>query len=84
MPAIGLFTVYGPGGRFREFLVGSVIVFIHLRDLKIVIGKAAAVVQNLEKLALTMQKVLKMEAHLESQLQLIRNAKQAVLRDWLK
>jgi hypothetical protein len=57
------------GGRFHEHLCGSVIEFIHIRDLKMLVSQSAAMVKDIEKVASAQCKqVLQMEEHLQSTL----------------
>lgn len=71
-------------GKFHPYLCGSVIEFIHLRDLKNLIASAAEQVLEMEKIVRSMQQIIELEAHLNRQFQLVKEAKRAVLRDWLK
>jgi len=71
-------------GKFYPYLCGSVIEFIHLRDVKNLIASAAQQVQDMEKVARSMQQIIELEAHLNRQFLLVKEAKRAVLRDWLK
>jgi hypothetical protein len=72
------------GGKFRLYLVGSVIEFIHLRDLKCLIQDMASKVTDVNKIGSTMQHLLQLEINLQNQLQLIRKAKQAVVSHCIK
>ena len=66
-------------GKFHPYLCGSVIEFIHLRDLKNLIASAAQQVRDMEKVARSMQQIIELEAHLNRQFLLVKEAKQAVL-----
>ena len=66
-------------GKFHPYLCGSVIEFIHLRDLKNLIASAAQQVRDMEKVAMSMQQIIELEAHLNRQFQLVKEAKRAVL-----
>ncbi|MEO8173118.1 MAG: hypothetical protein ABI581_08550 [Sediminibacterium sp.] len=71
------------GGRFHEFLCGSVIEFIHIRDLKKLISLSVSEVKDIQKVSTTLQQVIQMELHLQNQLSLISQAKRAVLQKWI-
>lgn len=72
------------GKHFRGHLCGSVVLFIHIRELKAIISEAALQVHNIEKISITMQQVLQLEKKLENQLKLLRQAKQGLLRSSLQ
>ncbi|MDP1763946.1 MAG: hypothetical protein Q8L07_08680 [Sediminibacterium sp.] len=64
-------------------MCGSVIEFIHLRDLKNLIASAAQQVQDMEKVARSMQQIIELEAHLNRQFLLVKEAKRAILHSLL-
>ena len=66
-------------GKFYPYLCGSVIEFIHLRDVKNIIASAVEKVRDMEKVARSMQQIIELEAHLNRQFQLVKEAKRAVL-----
>lgn len=66
-------------GKFHPYLCGSVIEFIHLRDLKNLIASAVEKVRDMEKVVRSMQQILELEAHLNRQFLLVKEAKRAVL-----
>jgi len=72
------------GSRFHPYLCGSVIEFIHLRDLKNLIASAANQVRDMGKVVRSMQQIIELEVRLNHQFQLMKEVKRAVLRDWLK
>ena len=69
------------GQRFHPYLCGSVIEFIHLRDLKDLVNTSVEQVKDISKVIAPMQKILDLEKHLNRQAQLVKEAKRAVLRD---
>lgn len=69
------------GCRFHPYLCGSVIEFIHLRDLKDLVSTSVDQVKDISKVIRPMQKILELETHLNRQAQLVKEAKRAVLRD---
>lgn len=66
--------------KFHPSLCGSVVLFIHLRDLKRIVCESSASVTDFDKIAETMQKALKLEQHLEEQLKLLRQTKRCILK----
>jgi hypothetical protein len=67
------------GRKFHPCLCGSVVLFIHLRDLKKLIADAALRVREIEKVAAAMQQALELETKLRRQLELVLQYKQLVL-----
>ena len=62
-------------GCFLPFLVGSVIEFIHVHDLKKILTKTAAELPRLEKEVATLQKFYQLETKLKKQMELIRTGR---------
>lgn len=66
-------------GKFYPYLCGSVIEFIHFKDVKNIIASAVEKVRDMEKVVRSMQQILELEAHLNRQFLLVKEAKRAVL-----
>ena len=78
--------VYGlwQGRRFEKYLIGSVILFIHIRDLRSIITNAVLTVRDIEKVAVAMQQLLVLEIQLKDNLERIRNAKKGLIHSCFK
>lgn len=72
------------GNKFHPLLCGSVIEFIHLRDLKHLIETAALTAQNMDAIARSMQKIMQLENKLQQQIMLIKQVKVATVRELLR
>jgi hypothetical protein len=62
-------------GSFLPWLVGSVIEFIHIHDLKKILTETAAAMPRLEKEIATLQRFCQLEAKLKKQMQLIQTGR---------
>jgi hypothetical protein len=62
-------------GSFLPYLVGSVIEFIHIRDLKNILTETAAALPLLEKEIATLQRFFQLEAKLKKQMDLIQTGR---------
>jgi len=69
------------GAKFHPLLCGSVIEFIHLRDLKHLIMTAAASAKDTEKIIRSIKQIIQLEKNLAEQITLVRKAKLAVVRE---
>jgi hypothetical protein len=65
-------------GAFLPYLIGSVIEFIHIHDLKTIITKTAAQLPKLGKEIESLQRLLLLEAKLKKQLNLIQRGRRSL------
>ena len=72
------------GGKFHPLLCGSVIEFLHLRDLKHMIETAALTAKNMEAVARSMKQMIQLENKLQQQITLIKQAKIATVRELIR
>lgn len=72
------------GNKFHPLLCGSVIEFIHLRDLKRMIETAALTARNLEAVTRSMKQIIQLENKLQQQITLIKQAKVATVRELVR
>lgn len=72
------------GNRFHPLLRGSVIEFIHLRDLKHMIETATLTARNIEAIAHSMKQIIQLENKLQQQIMLIKQAKIATVRELIR
>ncbi len=72
------------GNKFHPLLCGSVIEFIHLRDLKHLIETAALNSRNLEAVTRSMKQIIQLENKLQQQITLIKQAKIAAVRELIR
>lgn len=67
-------------GRFRPLLCGSVIEFIHIRDLRNCIRQAADSLAEIDKCVTQLQQLKQLEENLRGQLALISQARRCLLK----
>lgn len=72
------------GNKFHPLLCGSVIEFIHLRDLKQMIETAARTAKNMDAIARSMKQIMQLESKLQQQITLIKQAKVATVRELIR
>ncbi len=72
------------GNKFHPLLCGSVIEFIHLADLKHMIGTAALTAQNMDAITRSMKQIIQLENKLQQQITLIKQAKIATVRELIR
>jgi hypothetical protein len=66
--------------KFEPFLCGSVIEFIHIGDLKSLIGRSARNMEQIDKSLETLQKCLLLEKKIQKQLALIQTGRRMLLQ----
>lgn len=72
------------GNKFHPLLCGSVIEFIHLRDIIHLIETAALTAKNMEGVTRSMKKIIQLENKLQHQIKLIKQAKVVTVRELLQ
>jgi hypothetical protein len=70
------------GKKFHPYLCGSVVLFIHLQDLKKIVRDATFRVPDLEKVTIAMQHAIEIEKKLDTQLQSVRKLKSSLLQSF--
>jgi hypothetical protein len=68
------------GGKFRQYLCGSVIYFLHIRHVRECIEYGQRSGDRITTAAAHLQKLLALETNLKSQLALLREARRAIVR----